>query len=79
MSYSPQKLDDAKRKFDSSRKGTLWTPRNKILAVLALLYLFCPIDLLPDWLFPLVGWLDDIGVLGAVFLWITSHRGNPEP
>ncbi len=74
MPFSPSKIDEAKRRFSSSQKGSLWTPRNKVLAVLALIYLLSPIDLLPDWLFPFVGWLDDVGVLSAVWLWISTHR-----
>ncbi|TAG84008.1 MAG: DUF1232 domain-containing protein [Burkholderiales bacterium] len=32
------------------------------IGVLALLYVLSPLDLVPDWI-PLVGWLDDIGIL----------------
>jgi uncharacterized membrane protein YkvA (DUF1232 family) len=32
------------------------------IGALALLYVLSPLDLVPDW-FPVVGWLDDIGVL----------------
>lgn len=79
MPLSPQKIGKAKEAFDSARKGTLWTPRNTLLAILALLYLVMPFDVLPDWLFPLVGWLDDLGVLTFVSLWIFSHRDSPPP
>ena len=50
------------------------TPRNGLLALLALLYVIMPFDFLPDWVFPLIGWLDDLGVLSLVALWIFSHR-----
>lgn len=33
-----------------------------LIAVLALLYLISPLDIIPD-AFPIVGWLDDLGVL----------------
>jgi uncharacterized membrane protein YkvA (DUF1232 family) len=53
---------------------------HKLPAVLALLYAFSPIDLIPDAL-PLVGWLDDVGVLAAVATWyvakIAAHRQQP--
>jgi|GEM_PF-1362919 len=33
-----------------------------IIALLALLYVISPLDLIPDWI-PVIGWLDDLGVL----------------
>lgn len=33
-----------------------------IIALLALLYIISPLDLIPDWI-PVIGWLDDLGVL----------------
>jgi uncharacterized membrane protein YkvA (DUF1232 family) len=36
---------------------------NPVAIVLCLLYVLSPIDFLPD-VIPVVGWLDDIGVLG---------------
>ncbi len=33
-----------------------------IIAVLAMLYVISPLDLIPDFI-PVVGWLDDLGVL----------------
>jgi hypothetical protein len=43
-----------------ARKRATW--KRAVIGVLALLYLLSPLDLVPDWI-PLVGWLDDIGVL----------------
>ena len=74
MHLTPQKIDKARNLLKSTRKGTAWTTRNKILALFALLYLISPIDLLPDWAIPLIGWLDDLGIIGAVALWISTHR-----
>lgn len=56
-------------------KGNLLTPRNIIIAVLAILYAVWPADFLPD-IMPLVGWLDDIGVLAIAVSLITAamHR-----
>lgn len=70
MPTTPEKLKKAQKAFEDTRKGRVWTLRNKLLAVLALLYVISPVDLVPDWLFPLVGWLDDLGVVGLVALWI---------
>ena len=33
-----------------------------IIAVLAMLYVISPLDLIPDFI-PVIGWLDDLGVL----------------
>ncbi|MCQ2372045.1 MAG: DUF1232 domain-containing protein [Akkermansia sp.] len=57
-------------------KGTLLTPRNVIIVALALLYAVWPADFLPD-IMPIVGWLDDIGVLAIAASVITAavyHR-----
>jgi uncharacterized membrane protein YkvA (DUF1232 family) len=35
----------------------------RLLALIAVLYLLVPLDLMPDAI-PLVGWLDDLGVIG---------------
>jgi hypothetical protein len=42
------------------KKRATW--KRALIGVLALLYVLSPLDILPDWI-PLVGWLDDIGVL----------------
>lgn len=80
MSLSPDKIKASRRLFESGRKGELWTPRNKIIAALALLYLISPIDLIPDWVVPIIGWLDDLGVIGLAALWMAKRRAPaPEP
>lgn len=52
----------------------------KLLAVFAVLYVVCPVDLIPD--VPFVGWLDDIGVVALVGAWLTrrisEYRELPE-
>lgn len=37
----------------------LW---KRAIGILAALYVVSPLDLIPDWI-PVVGWLDDVGVL----------------
>ncbi len=49
--------------------GTNWKP--KVLAVLAVVYLLWPLDLLPD-IAPLLGWLDDLGFVGMAG-WYLGH------
>ncbi len=49
--------------------GTNWKP--KALAILAVLYLLWPLDLVPD-IAPLLGWLDDIGLVGIAG-WYLNH------
>lgn len=73
------KLKKAHEVFQQGRKGKLWTPRNILVAALAAAYLISPIDAVPDWVFPVVGWLDDLGVLTWAALWILRHRRPPEP
>ena len=46
----------------------------KLLAAFAVVYAIWPLDLLPD-LAPVMGWLDDIGVVSAVFAYL-AYRGN---
>jgi uncharacterized membrane protein YkvA (DUF1232 family) len=40
----------------------------KLAALLAIVYVIVPVDLVPD--VPLVGWLDDIGVMGLATAWL---------
>lgn len=44
------------------------------IGVLALLYILSPLDLVPDWI-PLVGWLDDIGILAWAARQVFFKRG----
>ncbi|MBX3230783.1 MAG: DUF1232 domain-containing protein [Labilithrix sp.] len=43
----------------------------KLLAVFAVLYVVMPVDLIPD--VPLIGWLDDLGVVALVGAWLTKR------
>ena len=55
----------------------LW---RKLAGVFALLYLLSPVDAVPDFI-PLLGWLDDLGVLGATAMFlareVTNHAARP--
>ena len=44
----------------------------KLLAVFAVAYVVMPVDLVPD-VVPLLGWLDDIGVVALVGAWLTRR------
>ncbi len=50
------------------RKGTDWKPKAAI--VLALTYLFFPIDILPDAL-PVAGLFDDAGLMALALWWLS--------
>lgn len=55
---------------------------SKIFFVLAMLYTVMPIDLIPD-IAPVVGWLDDAGLLTAAVAWAMNRvskyeREHPE-
>lgn len=47
----------------------------KLLGVLALLYAVVPLDLVPD-LLPVVGWLDDVGLLAVGFYLLARAWGR---
>jgi uncharacterized membrane protein YkvA (DUF1232 family) len=49
------------------------TPKLPRLAVLlALLYLLSPVDLIPEAVFPVVGWLDDLVVIWLALRWLVK-------
>jgi uncharacterized membrane protein YkvA (DUF1232 family) len=55
---------------------------SKLLGLLAVLYVLSPVDLVPD-LIPLLGWLDDLGVItliaGYYVRQISMHRALQAP
>ncbi len=63
---------------DIPPKRTLLTKRNAIVAILTAIYGISPIDAVPD-LVPLLGQLDDVGViLFAIALIIKWYRDPPK-
>lgn len=53
-------------RYVRSAKVARW---KKLLGVLAVVYAAFPLDAIPDAI-PVLGWLDDVGVLTAVFAFI---------
>jgi uncharacterized membrane protein YkvA (DUF1232 family) len=49
----------------------------RLLAVLAIAYVLLPLDALPD-VAPLIGWLDDLGVVGAVLAYVAARAARYE-
>ncbi len=57
--------------FEKESTGGLVNSRNLIILSAVLLYTFWPADAIPD-LLPLVGWLDDVGLLTLVLTSLAS-------
>lgn len=67
-------------KVAKSKGADLLTARNVIILGAALLYLLSPLDCIPD-LIPVVGWLDDAGVLALAIGFVMARlngSSNPE-
>lgn len=47
----------------------------KGLGVLGVLYIVWPFDIIPD-LIPIIGWLDDLGVLAALIAFVYRELGS---
>jgi uncharacterized membrane protein YkvA (DUF1232 family) len=47
----------------------LW---RKLTGVAAVAYVVWPLDLIPDWI-PVLGWLDDVGILAAVAIFLVRE------
>ncbi len=45
-----------------------------LLIIIAIAYLISPIDLIPDFLVPYIGWLDDAVVLWLIFYYLKFNR-----
>ncbi len=68
----------ALRLFEKESSGGLVNSRNAIILSAVLLYTFWPADAIPD-LLPLVGWLDDVGLLTMVLTYLATafHKDAP--
>ena len=56
------------------------TPRlPKLALIAAIAYVVSPIDLVPEAVLPVVGWLDDILVGLAALRWLLKQDGVPRP
>ncbi|WP_304343256.1 YkvA family protein [Chryseobacterium koreense] len=69
-----QKLPVILRMIKSTMKKNGYKPeiKNVILPGLMLLYVFSPIDLIPEWI-PVIGVLDDLAVLALAIPMLTSE------
>jgi uncharacterized membrane protein YkvA (DUF1232 family) len=47
--------------------------RKVVIAILTLLYIISPYDIIPDFIIP-VGWLDDLGVLGLLIYYFKKEK-----
>lgn len=82
MKADPAKIKLAEKMFRYFSKGDKKSPRNVILAILAVLYVLSPFDIVPDW-FPIIGWLDDAGILGTLLYFLlrkpTDDNSSDKP
>lgn len=57
----------------------LW---KKLAGLLAVVYFLSPVDAIPDFI-PILGWMDDLGVLSAAAFWmvrqVQQYRPMPTP
>lgn len=49
-----------------------------MMVVGAVLYVLSPLDIVPD-LIPVLGWLDDLGVLALLVRYLAGTPGEPRP
>ncbi len=49
---------------------------SKLLAVFTVIYVASPIDAIPDWLVPVLGWCDDVGVTAAALAYVASQAAR---
>ena len=66
-----RQLHAALQLYRQSKAGNVLTPRNVAILTFSILYVVWPMDALAD-IIPVIGWMDDIGVLSLVFTAIIS-------
>lgn len=49
---------------------------SKLLALFTIAYVVSPVDAIPDWLVPLLGWADDLGLTAAALAFIASRAAR---
>ncbi len=49
---------------------------SKLLTFLTVVYVVSPIDAIPDWLVPVLGWCDDVGVTAAALAYVASQAAR---
>ncbi|WP_224248570.1 YkvA family protein [Hyalangium gracile] len=62
-------------RYLSDGRVPLW---KKLAGLLAVLYFLSPVDALPDFI-PVLGWLDDLGVLSAAAWWMARQVQQYRP
>ncbi|KFE71145.1 YkvA family protein [Hyalangium minutum] len=66
-------------RYLSDGRVPLW---KKLAGLLAVVYFLSPVDAIPDFI-PILGWLDDLGVLSAAAFWmarqVQQYRPEPTP
>ncbi len=67
----------ALRLFEKESAGGLVSSRNVLILSAVLLYTFWPADAIPD-LLPLIGWLDDVGLLTLVLTSFAESFRRPK-
>ncbi|MCB0712806.1 MAG: DUF1232 domain-containing protein [Ignavibacteriae bacterium] len=48
----------------------------KGLMILLAAYILSPVDAIPEIILPVIGWLDDLGLLGILLTWFYREMGN---
>ncbi len=72
-----KRIRTALQLFEKESAGELVNSRNLIILSAALLYTFWPADAIPD-LLPIVGWMDDVGLLTLVLTSLASSFRKDE-
>lgn len=69
-----RQLHAALQLYRQSKAGNVLTPRNVAILTFSILYVVWPMDALAD-IIPVIGWMDDIGILSIAFTSIIASMG----